>query len=137
MSSWKTDRKDAMTKSNQNTTLLAGRLARLFVLLVGCAAMLSAHAVLKESTPTANAVVSGPDVPVHLRFNSRVDGKRSRLFLIDGANAEHALPAPAQPSPAELSSVAKGLQPGAYKIRWQVLASDGHITSGEIPFRVK
>jgi methionine-rich copper-binding protein CopC len=137
VASWKVDQKNAMTKSNRNTALLAGGLARLFVLLAGCAALLSAHAVLKQSSPAAGAVVSGPDVAVHLRFNSRVDGKRSRLFLIDGANAGHALPAPTQPSPAELSSVAKGLQPGAYKIRWQVLASDGHITSGEIPFRVK
>jgi methionine-rich copper-binding protein CopC len=131
------DLENAMTTRNQNTNLAVGRLARLLVLLVGCAVLLSAHAVSKQASPAAGAAVSGPDVPVHLRFNSRVDGKRSRLFLIDGANAEHAMPAPTQPSPAELSSVAKGLQPGAYKIRWQVLASDGHIRSGEIPFRVK
>ena len=27
-----------------------------------------------------------------------------------------------------------GLKPGAYAIRWQVLAPDGHISRGEIPF---
>ncbi len=116
---------------------MPGPMVRLFALLLGCAVLVAAHAVLKESSPASGAAVSGPDVPVHLRFNSRVDGRRSRLFLLDGANAEHALPAPSQPAPAELSSVAKGLAPGAYKIRWQVHASDGHITSGEIPFRVK
>jgi len=29
-----------------------------------------------------------------------------------------------------------GLAAGAYRLRWQVLASDGHITRGEIPFTV-
>jgi methionine-rich copper-binding protein CopC len=28
------------------------------------------------------------------------------------------------------------LAAGAYRLRWQVLASDGHITRGEIPFTV-
>jgi methionine-rich copper-binding protein CopC len=28
------------------------------------------------------------------------------------------------------------LLPGEYRLRWQVLASDGHITRGEIPFAV-
>jgi len=35
-----------------------------------------------------------------------------------------------------LSAEAKGLRPGTYRLRWQVLASDGHITRGEIPFTV-
>jgi methionine-rich copper-binding protein CopC len=28
------------------------------------------------------------------------------------------------------------LAPGDYRLRWQVLAYDGHITRGEIPFTV-
>jgi copper resistance protein C len=35
-----------------------------------------------------------------------------------------------------LTSQAKGLPPGEYRLRWQVLASDGHLTRGEIPFSV-
>ena len=34
-------------------------------------------------------------------------------------------------------ATAKSLKPGAYSIRWQVLAPDGHISRGEIPFTVK
>jgi methionine-rich copper-binding protein CopC len=30
-----------------------------------------------------------------------------------------------------------GVGGGEYKLRWQVLASDGHITRGEISFQVK
>jgi methionine-rich copper-binding protein CopC len=29
------------------------------------------------------------------------------------------------------------LSPGAYSVRWQVLAVDGHITRGEVPFTVR
>jgi methionine-rich copper-binding protein CopC len=42
-----------------------------------------------------------------------------------------------QPSPDLLTANATGLSSGAYRLRWQVLASDGHITRGEVPFNVK
>jgi len=40
-------------------------------------------------------------------------------------------------TPASLDTRLTGLRAGEYKLRWQVLASDGHITRGEIPFRVQ
>jgi methionine-rich copper-binding protein CopC len=43
---------------------------------------------------------------------------------------------PAQPSPDVLSATGHGLTKGAYVLRWQVLADDGHITRGEVPFHV-
>jgi len=36
-----------------------------------------------------------------------------------------------------LTAKAVGLMPGAYTIRWQVLAPDGHITRGEVHFTVR
>jgi homogentisate 1,2-dioxygenase len=36
-----------------------------------------------------------------------------------------------------LIAKASGFAPGRYKIRWQVLAIDGHITRGDIPFTVQ
>jgi len=100
------------------------------------AASASAHAVLLESNPSLNAVLSGPDVPIKLRFNVRIDAGRSRLTLLhpDGTTIPLEL---AKDSPADtLSARADGLVPGAYRLRWQALASDGHITRGEIPFTV-
>jgi methionine-rich copper-binding protein CopC len=40
-------------------------------------------------------------------------------------------------TPASLGGRLTGLSAGEYILRWQVLASDGHITRGEIPFQVK
>lgn len=40
-------------------------------------------------------------------------------------------------SPATLEARITGLGAGEYKLHWQVLAADGHITRGEISFLVK
>ncbi len=95
-----------------------------------------AHAVLLESTPSLKSSVAGPDVPIKLRFNVRIDAGRSRLALVGPAGFTQALEI-SKESPADaLVTHATGLLPGAYRLRWQVLASDGHITRGEIPFTV-
>jgi methionine-rich copper-binding protein CopC len=95
-----------------------------------------AHAVLLESSPALKSSVSGPDVPLKLRFNVRIDAGRSRLTLVDADGTSQTLEVHGQDGPDTLSAQAKGLRPGAYRLRWQVLASDGHITRGEIPFTV-
>ena len=89
-----------------------------------------------ESTPKLHATVTGPDVPIQLRFNVRIDGSRSRLHLLAPDGSLHTLSLAKQYTPDILQSRATGLKPGAYKLRWQVLASDGHISSGEVPFTV-
>jgi copper resistance protein C len=95
-----------------------------------------AHAVLLESNPALKSTVSGPDVPVKLRFNVRIDASRSRLTLVAPDGSMQTLEISQTASPDTLSAEAKGLAPGDYRLRWQVLASDGHITRGEIPFTV-
>lgn len=95
-----------------------------------------AHAVLMESTPKANSTVKGPDVPITLRFNSRIDGDRSRLHLFAADGSEVKMDAVKQTQPDTLESRATGLKPGAYKLHWQVLASDGHLNRGDVNFTV-
>jgi methionine-rich copper-binding protein CopC len=95
-----------------------------------------AHAIVVESSPQANGVVKGPLVQVKLRFNVRIDGARSRLSLV-GPNGDSRPPdALQQPSPDSLAATLSGLLPGKYQLHWQVLANDGHITRGDIPFTV-
>jgi methionine-rich copper-binding protein CopC len=94
------------------------------------------HAILKESSPAANSSVAGPDVPIMLKFNVRVDAARSRLQLLGPDNATTNLVIAKQTSPDTVTTTATGLRPAAYKIEWQVLASDGHITRGLVPFNV-
>lgn len=117
-----------------------GRLLRsllLFVVAISFSAQLWAHAVLMESTPAANAVVSGDSIAITLRFNVRIDGGRSKVHLESSDGTSVNLPTTTDAGPDRLQSQATGLKPGAYKLIWQVLASDGHMTRGEIPFTVR
>ncbi len=97
---------------------------------------LFAHAILLSATPAVSQGLRGPDIPVRLQFNSRIDVKRSRLLLVFPDGQQRTLQIGQQSSPNSLISEAKGLPRGPYILRWQVLASDGHISRGEVPFRI-
>jgi methionine-rich copper-binding protein CopC len=100
------------------------------------AASATAHAVLMESSPAVNSTVAGPDIAIKLRFNVRIDAGRSRLTLVPPTGSVQPLEIGKQISADTLFANASGLPAGEYRLRWQVLASDGHITRGEIPFIV-
>jgi copper resistance protein C len=106
------------------------------VLLAGYSQLAWAHAILMESKPAQHSSVEGSDVHVWLRFNVRIDGSRSRLHLVAPDGSQQTLPLAKQEKPDVLQSQAGGLKPGAYKLQWQVLASDGHISRGEVAFTV-
>lgn len=96
-----------------------------------------AHAIVTSSSPALNTEVVGPDVNLDVHFNSRIDHARSRLTLIAPDNSEKQVPLSAEKNPEILSGKAQGLTAGAYRLRWQVLSVDGHITRGDILFSVK
>jgi methionine-rich copper-binding protein CopC len=96
-----------------------------------------AHAVLVQSTPTINATVEGPDVAISMKFSLRVDGARSTVLLSTDDGNSKPLALDRQSAPDTLTARAAKLSPGNYAIHWQVLATDGHVTRGAIPFRVK
>ena len=96
-----------------------------------------AHAVLLQSMPAMNATVDGPEVAVSMKFSLRVDGARSTVLLNTSDGKSKPLAIDRQSSPDTLTTRATNLTPGNYAIHWQVLATDGHVTRGEIPFHVK
>ena len=96
-----------------------------------------AHAVVIESTPAVGTALESGDGDVALRFNSRIDHLRSRLTLVAADGSATSLKI-AQDGPADLvTAKLSKLRPGQYRLRWQVLAVDGHLTRGDIPFSVK
>ena len=113
-------------------------LSKLMILLVLVLAPISAaraHAILLDSTPAVNATIAGPRVAFTLRYNSRIDHQRSRLTLTLPDRSTKVLPI-AESSPEDELLTSAELSPGAYSLRWQVLAVDGHITRGDVPFTV-
>lgn len=98
---------------------------------------LFAHAILVRSTPVKNATVAGEEVAFSLHFNSRIDAPRSLLILVLPGGKTQPLAVEKTDSLETLGAKASHLGEGAYTLRWQVLANDGHISRGEIPFTVK
>ncbi len=124
-------------KSLLYDVLRAGLMTAIAVTLVLVPRIASAHAVLMQSSPAENATVKGPDVPITMKFNSRVDGSRSTLLLRSPDGQSKPLAIDKQTEPETLTTHASQLSPGKYAVQWQVLAVDGHITRGQIPFQVK
>jgi methionine-rich copper-binding protein CopC len=98
-------------------------------------AIAQAHAILEESTPPAGASVKAGPLDLRLRYNSRIDRERSRLTLIRPDQAKDTIPIDAE-GPPDIMTAHLTLSPGAYIVRWQVLAVDGHITRGDVPITV-
>jgi len=92
----------------------------------------AAHAILIASVPAVGGQLPAGPARIVLRFNSRIDKHRSKLQLRrDGQ--ESTLPITGEGGPAELVTAAT-LTAGDYVVRWQVLAVDGHLTRGDVPF---
>ena len=98
--------------------------------------LMQGHAILLSTAPVSNGIVHQSSVDVELRFNARIDARRSRLVLVQPGGGERTL-ALTQPSPDALASNVSGLVPGQYILQWQVLAEDGHITRGQLSFRAE
>lgn len=96
-----------------------------------------AHAILVESTPAANATISGPQLAISLKFNVRIDAARSHLKLLLPDGKTKSLTVKAGNTSNVLLAGVADLTPGSYTLIWQVLATDGHITRGEIRFSAK
>jgi methionine-rich copper-binding protein CopC len=95
----------------------------------------AAHAILVQSTPAIGGSVPAGDVSVQLRYNSRIDRARSRLTLTRPDQTQSVLPID-RSGPDDVLATSVDLTRGAYVLRWQVLAIDGHITRGDVPFTV-
>ncbi len=104
----------------------------LLTLLPGLA---HAHAILEASTPPAGGTVKAGPLDLHLRYNSRIDRERSRLTLTRPDQTKETVPI-APDGPPDIIDAHLDLTPGGYILRWQVLAVDGHITRGDVPFTV-
>jgi methionine-rich copper-binding protein CopC len=107
----------------------------LTLLLIAAAGPAWAHAILVQSTPAALSHVKAGPITAILRYNSRIDAARSKLTLTGPNGPAQRLAVTAGDTPDSLHADIT-LAPGAYTLRWQVLATDGHITRGNVPFTV-
>lgn len=95
-----------------------------------------AHAILADSNPREAELVTTAETPIELRFNCRIDAKRSRVLVI-GPDLRSAVLPLSEVAPHSVKAHLGGLQQGVYQLHWQVLSVDGHITRGDLSFRVQ
>lgn len=120
------------TRVRRRTSLFA--FAAVLLLLLPHIAF--AHAVLVKSSPAQGATVKAGNLDITLTYNSRIDALHSSLHLIGPDGKAATLAVDGHAAPNLLVSKVAALSPGAYKLEWQVQASDGHISRGVVAFRV-
>ena len=117
----------------QRASVIALAIALLFLLPHAA----FAHAVLVKSSPAQGATVkAGTAVDITLTYNSRIDALHSSLHLVGPDGKAQTLAVDPHAGPNLLMSKAPELAAGEYKLEWQVMATDGHITRGTVAFRV-
>ena len=96
------------------------------------------HALVLESDPAQGAQLTQPPAHVFLRFNSKLEKRFSHVTLATEKGKPVALPISArgQDKPDRIELPLSPLAPGAYVVRYKVLAVDGHITEGALRFSV-
>ena len=95
------------------------------------------HAIVIASDPAAGSILPSAPFEAAIRFNNRIDVARSNLVVLDAARQVTALTVRPVSDPDVMAGSVPPLRPGRYRLRWQVLALDGHITRGDIPFSVQ
>ena len=98
----------------------------------------TAHALVLESEPAQDAQLTGTPAHVFLRFNSKLEKRLSHVTLSTDKGKPVALPIPVdgRDKPDRIELPLAPLAPGAYVVRYKVLAVDGHITEGMLRFSV-
>jgi len=98
----------------------------------------AAHAIVLEAEPASGAKLTEPPRQIYLRFNSKLEKRLSHVTL--STEKGHPLPLPiavnGSEKPDRLVLPLAPLTPGAYVVRYKVLAVDGHITEGVLRFSV-
>jgi copper resistance protein C len=99
-----------------------------------------AHAHLSGSDPEDGAVVDTATPDLTLTFSEGIEADFSTFTLVASESGEpvgNGLSPDAGSDPATVTlTVSEPLPPGSYTLQWEVLALDGHVTSGEVAFTV-
>ncbi|MDY7573246.1 copper resistance protein CopC [Actimicrobium sp. CCI2.3] len=98
-----------------------------------------AHAVLKEASPPADAVLDTTPAQIRLQFNEALEAGFSKITLTDGRGTALTTPA-AKVEPGQPDTLVLGLPvlaAGTWQVHWSTLTRDGHRVKGDYAFRVK
>ena len=95
------------------------------------------HAIVTKTTLQDRPILADVATPVILYFNSRIEPGFTKVLLVEESKRERALDVTPGQRGDTLTVLVPPLAPGAYALRYKVLAVDGHVTEGILRFRVR
>ena len=99
----------------------------------------AAHASLDHSLPADGAVVETPPSAVRLWFSRAVEPSFSSMQVVDdkGERMDDDKPVVSDDEPELIRVGLTSLPPGKYRVKWRIVARDGHKAKGEFYFTLK
>ncbi|RCW47467.1 putative copper export protein [Paenibacillus prosopidis] len=96
----------------------------------------SAHAYILQSTPLQNAELTDSPSTIRIKFTEKIDTKLSTITLHNSADGSSIPGTLSSEGDVTLLYTIPKLDKGVYKVSWQVLSLDTHITDGSFRFAV-
>ena len=115
---------------------LQGFVRCLIVVLMASATWVSAHAVLTKSSVRDQPVRANTPTAITLTFNSGIESGFAQAVLRGGDGPDRSLGVRVGEKASQVIVDLPALPPGAYALRYKVLAADGHVTESVLRFRV-
>ena len=106
----------------------------LFLMIVGSATPVQAHAMLDHATPAVGSTVGSSPSQVTLYFTQALEPKFSGAEVRNaaGGRVDHGKSVSGNVMRLSVGS----LSPGSYSVTWHVLSVDTHTTQGSFSFHV-
>ena len=115
--------------------LLVGSFLAVAITLTGATAA-SAHDDLISSTPTPGEQLASAPAEIRLEFASDIMSIGANIMVIDETGRDWASAEPVLTATVATVSLESDMPEAGYQVRWQVVGSDGHPTSGFVPFTI-
>lgn len=107
-------------------------------LVVGVAALASAHSFPEQQSPSAGATLSQPPAQVTIQYDAPIEKLFASLEVLNSTGQNEAANKPeVSPDGWKLSVALNKLPPGEYTVRWSVVCIDTHHTQGSYSFTVE
>lgn len=95
----------------------------------------SAHANMASSSPLSNSELADAPTEIRITYTEGIDAKLSSMTLWNADGAEIAGEVKSDGDKTLVKSISS-LPNGVYKVKWQVLSVDTHVTEGSFEFAV-
>jgi copper resistance protein C len=115
-------------------TMRSFNFVALFLILVGSATAVQAHAMLDHASPGVGSTVGSSPSQVTLYFTQALEPKFSGAEVRNGSGARVDKGKSVSGNVMRLS--VGSLPPGSYSVTWHVLSVDTHTTQGSFSFHV-